>query len=140
MTAVGNVRDKDIHLREVELAKRSLNSDTFLAVMNISEGEFRCRSSIVDEQRVNRTFAVGFDGRLPGGRCGTSFSAPRVAWLLAAAAKTGRFGWDEKLWADNVSTVLKEMRGQEMKWPAYMELKPVDLLGLGEPKSEGGEK
>jgi hypothetical protein len=54
-----------------------------LAVMNIDvNGDPTCDSSLLEVS--DDVFGVAFDGSLSATTCGTSFAAPRVAWLIAA--------------------------------------------------------
>jgi hypothetical protein len=66
-----------------QFSERSFHPGDMLAVMNVDDqGVFLCDSSLVDPS--GNAFAVGFRGDLSRQDCGgTSFSAPRVAWLLA---------------------------------------------------------
>lgn len=66
-----------------QLAYRSSSPGDVLAVMNVDRiGAPVCRSSLLDVDGT--ALALSFDGKLPSGDCGTSFAAPRVAWLIAA--------------------------------------------------------
>lgn len=63
-----------------QFTRTAVNSQEFLVVMNLDDtGKPTCQSSRVRTS----AFVVAFDGALIGD-CGTSFSTPRVAWLLAA--------------------------------------------------------
>ncbi len=64
----------------VQFLHKSADSHHYVAVMNLdANGSATCNSTRVR----NRNFAFGFSGSI-NGDCGTSFSAPRVAWLFAA--------------------------------------------------------
>lgn len=72
----------------VELARWASTTAQVLAVINLdSTGATVCRTSYVDTSSAiyPRTNIVGFNGDLEGRACGTSFSAPRIAWFIAAA-------------------------------------------------------
>ncbi|MCY1305853.1 hypothetical protein D9M70_556790 [compost metagenome] len=47
------------------------------------DGSLQCRSSIIGSKQTD-PLAISFDGYVNKDICGTSFAAPRVAWLLAA--------------------------------------------------------
>lgn len=67
-----------------QFAYRSLTPPgDMLAVMDLADdGAATCGSSLL--KPTNDVVGVGFSGFLSTTECGTSFSAPRVAWLLAA--------------------------------------------------------
>ena len=71
------------HLKR-QFACRSLVPGDMLAVMNVkSDGSPHCNSSLLSIDPD--VLGFGFNGSLSGTPCGgTSFAAPRVAWLLAA--------------------------------------------------------
>ena len=67
-----------------QFACRSLLPGDMLAVMNLQpDGSPHCNSSLLSLRP--EVLGLGFNGSLAGTPCGgTSFAAPRVAWLLAA--------------------------------------------------------
>jgi hypothetical protein len=87
VAAAGNVAKQDIYSDRVYFSYRSINHSDTLAVINSKkdEPEVQCNSSIVpcDQNAFSNIRAVAFDGRVNEDICGTSFAAPRVAWLLA---------------------------------------------------------
>jgi hypothetical protein len=65
-------------------AVRAVDGQDVIAVMNTArDGSLQCRSSIVATQGNGSFSAVAADGTVSATTCGTSFSAPRVAWLGA---------------------------------------------------------
>jgi len=75
----------------IEFARWSVTTKQVLAVMDQdSVGGRACKSSMVDStpSLLLTTNVVGFDGDIDRNECGTSFSTPRVAWLLAADEAT----------------------------------------------------
>jgi hypothetical protein len=69
-----------------DFAGRSVTSKAVLAVLNTDpQGTRLCGSSTADTaaDRITETLVVSFYGVTENGDCGTSFAAPRVAWLLA---------------------------------------------------------
>lgn len=72
-----------------------------LAVMNTDgNGQELCKSSRLPLTGTNPFYGLAYDGTFAGGsECGTSFSAPRVAWLLALRqaynAPIGKAGWPD---------------------------------------------
>jgi hypothetical protein len=70
--------------KEQLFATRSVEGQDVIAVMNTTrDGHLQCRSSIVGSKRTD-PLAFSMDGTVSKDVCGTSFSAPRIAWLLAA--------------------------------------------------------
>jgi hypothetical protein len=87
VAAAGNegTTNQSVYALKREFASRSTlpNADV-LAVMNIdSLGNPVCKSSYFGTNLVG-VFGVAFPGFVTPSVCGTSFSAPRVAWLIAA--------------------------------------------------------
>lgn len=84
LAAVGNEVNSDIMARKTQFAYRAKESPgDIVAIMNTAaDGTITCSSRwSVPAGQIFYGFA--YEGVLPDGRCGTSFSAPRVAWLLA---------------------------------------------------------
>ncbi|CAJ8624773.1 Uncharacterised protein [Burkholderia pseudomallei] len=80
----GDSRGTTVYQLNRQFASRSLTPPgDMLAVMNIrDDGTPDCMSSLLVTDRELLGFS--FPGRLSDTKCGTSFSAPRVAWLIAA--------------------------------------------------------
>lgn len=84
IAAAGNDGDNVLSSNTL-FGSRSVRHDDVLAVMNLDEkGKAACNSSLVPIMDEIHAFAVGFSGTIHDGICGTSFAAPRVAWLIAA--------------------------------------------------------
>ncbi len=82
VAAVGNSGGVNVYEQEWDFALRSSNADDTIAILNTDRsGEFLCHSNVISFGPASR--ALAFDGRVGQTTCGTSFSAPRVAWLLA---------------------------------------------------------
>jgi len=82
----GNVLPPVIKTK-VQFAARSFHPGDMLAVMNVDgSGKLTCSSSLVDP--AGDAFVTSYPGDIGQYRCGTSFSAPRVAWLLALREST----------------------------------------------------
>lgn len=85
LAASGNDR-KSVMADSVYLAYRAKEAPgDVLAVMNTdSAGVELCDSSMLPLTGPNRFYGLAYDGRFNNGaECGSSFSTPRVAWLLA---------------------------------------------------------
>ena len=89
VAAAGNDR-KNVHKQPiVDFPARSMNHLDTLAVINAERGQntLLCDSSYVEMSspaEMDQLNAVAFDGRVSETKCGTSFAAPRVSWLIAA--------------------------------------------------------
>jgi hypothetical protein len=84
LAAVGNNIGYDVMENKVLLSMRAREyPGDVLAIMNAhSDGRVDCSSEwVVPPNEV--VYGFVYDGFLIGGACGTSFSTPRVAWLLA---------------------------------------------------------
>jgi len=84
VVAAGNDR-RLVAASKVQLAYRSVFPRDVLAVMNVdTTGTPDCSSSLLDID--GQSTVVSFGGQVSDTTCGTSFAAPRVAWLIAARA------------------------------------------------------
>jgi hypothetical protein len=119
VAAAGN-EDEDVRSKRRDLARWSLNGRYVLTVVN-QDSEFRrtCNSSYFPEssEAVELSRAVGYrGGRSPRGafKCGTSFSAPRVAYVvalgLAQVEPVRTDGW-ASAWDGWIDDVWKRIRG-----------------------------
>jgi hypothetical protein len=106
--AVGNLGQNINSARsEVDFSQRCSTTLDTLAVMNLrpQDGSLCC-SSMIDEQNVPTAMAAGFDGEVSGtdcaSLCGTSFAAPRVAWIIAAGESLRSSAFDSSRWGLNV--------------------------------------
>jgi hypothetical protein len=80
-----------------------------LAVMNIgADGKAACDSSLLEVS--NDVFGVAYDGALSPTVCGTSFAAPRVAWLVAAREAMTEAPADAAHWRANLHREITGMR------------------------------
>jgi hypothetical protein len=81
VAAAGNKATVNIHNSLVQFAARSADPGDVVAVLNSASSPSCESSTFTDKVRVT---GLGFSGRVNPSICGTSFSTPRVAWLLAA--------------------------------------------------------
>jgi hypothetical protein len=87
-------------------------------VLNLAkDGTKLCHTSVLsdDEQLLSHRLVVGFDGAIPAGSCGTSYSAPRVAWILAADEAARTTPIDNTLWSVRLLERLKQLRDPQRK-------------------------
>ncbi|MGF6481649.1 hypothetical protein [Paraburkholderia sp. JPY419] len=106
----GDGRGTTVYQLKRQFASRSLTPPgDMLAVMNIrNDGTPDCTSSLLVTDRELLGFS--FPGRISDTECGTSFSAPRVAWLIAAhEAMTAQPG-DVSSWRSDLYKKLVNIR------------------------------
>jgi hypothetical protein len=86
VVAAGNDGDSvgtTVYQTKRQFVLRSKLPGDFIGVMNIdANGRSTCNSSLLEVD--SSVYGVAFPGSISSTECGTSFSAPRVAWLLAA--------------------------------------------------------
>lgn len=135
VAAVGNA-EQDINSDEIDFAQRCSSTIDTLAVMNMAQdGTLLCCSSFISKSFATGTtpaFAAGFDGEVSGSgcdqACGTSFAAPRVAWIIAAgeALRTGPY--QTSLWGGQVKSRVFAARAMGNSDWSSMWLDPVKYL------------
>jgi LysM repeat protein len=82
IAAAGNDKGRDIFAEPpLQFATRAVSPGNLLAVENGDSTGLNCDSNRLP-MNVN-AFGLTFPGRVDAEICGTSYSAPRVAWLLA---------------------------------------------------------
>jgi len=105
VAAAGN-NNENININRRDFAQRCINHRDTIAVMNMDPQnlELMCNSSKVAEEVIGTAMAIAYDGILDieENLCGTSFAAPRIAWLIAVAEVTiarnpPSFGWGADL-------------------------------------------
>lgn len=102
----------------IDFAARSLHDPHYITVMNMKDGPVptpTCFTSKVPEDPAllaqNRT--VGYNGQVTVDCCGTSFAAPRVAWLLAVAEAYREEDVIRAGWLTRHDRLLKHLRRAE---------------------------
>jgi hypothetical protein len=122
VAAVGNAANVVVNRGkgQIEFARLATPANNVLAALDAKQDsdDPDCDSSMLAEADLNRTMAAGFDGNVTDGNkteagvCGSSFSAPRIAWILALS-ETIRTKYQEKDdWANSVQQKLLEARGK----------------------------
>ncbi|WP_342618404.1 S8 family serine peptidase [Rhodoferax sp. GW822-FHT02A01] len=81
IAAAGNDPNANVQLQLPLFAGRSTVPGDFIAVQNTSAAG--CDTSKLSANKNLHVYGLAFPGRIDADHCGTSFSAPRVAWLLA---------------------------------------------------------
>lgn len=116
-----------------DFLQRASNSDrNLLLVANVDEhGQATCKTALLNPKNE---ISIAFPGQIPGD-CGTSYSAPRVAWLIAARERYNARSWnDNRLgyeWAVKLRTKLTSERAMtECSEPTDMRCIVLDLHRL----------
>lgn len=115
LAAAGNNETVNVHEKRVQFAYRSTNPGDVIAVENSDGAKYLCSSSHFSQADGVDVLGVGYPGEITHANlCGTSFSTPRVAWLLAARESyvaAAPANEDERsLWQSRQKTRIKEMR------------------------------
>lgn len=85
LAAAGNTETVNVHEERVQFAYRSTNPGDVIAVENSDSARYLCSSSRFTQADDVDVLGVGYPGEIADTNlCGSSFSTPRVAWLLAA--------------------------------------------------------
>jgi hypothetical protein len=100
---------------EIEFARLATPATNVLAALDAKPGsdEPDCNSSQIAESDVDVTMAAGFDGKVTESDkpvCGSSFSAPRIAWILALGETVRTDSPDADHWARTVQQKLLSAR------------------------------
>lgn len=98
----GNSAQEVDFLRDkLEFASRAASTKDVVAVLNSNGSGTKCASNVFDDKGLS-VLSLSYPGDVDASFCGTSFSTPRAAWLVAAKeAAAGKalspFGELEKL-------------------------------------------
>ncbi|MDR0215480.1 MAG: S8 family serine peptidase [Comamonas sp.] len=85
LAAAGNTATVNVQEQRVQFAYRSTNPGDVIGVENSDGTKYLCSSSHFSQAEGVDVLALGYPGEISNTKlCGTSFSTPRVAWLLAA--------------------------------------------------------
>jgi len=142
ISAVGNSKE-NVNQDEVDFSQRCLSDRDTIAVMNLARPvqptdiNLLCCSSMIDEGHLDEAFAVGYDGVVAGTGCadicGTSFAAPRVAWLLSMDEAMRQQPIQPGLWQVTEQDRLKAARDTNNAGFNKLWLDPIKFLG--EPRN-----
>jgi len=107
--ASGN-RRKDLHDDPVDFASRAYRDHQYVAVaFGNSAGEPECDSSFFNITLHPDAALVSYDGQIDD-TCGSSFAAPRVAWLLALIDSRRPAGFSPLERIDDINDRLRRAR------------------------------
>jgi hypothetical protein len=105
----------------LQFAYRGLDPKDFVVVANSTGSSATCTSNTFDDPPEVRVLGLAFPGNINATLCGTSFSAPRVAWLLGAREVLTQ----KKIGADNAAGI-----------DVWIGLKEGVILDLQRPSSQ----
>jgi hypothetical protein len=133
VAAAGNTPGKEVNSDndKIDFARDATPAKNVLAALDSKPGLGApfCESSQLRLDSLSFTMAAAFDGEVvDGGLCGTSFSAPRVAWLLALREATRSQYLEESEWSARLQQELLSMRKPSASMFESLYLYPKDLL------------
>jgi hypothetical protein len=133
IAAAGNTPGKEVNTDtgKIDFAREATPAKNVLAALDTKPGLNKpfCDSSQLSLDTLSGTMAASYDGEaVDGGLCGTSFSAPRIAWLLALAEATRTEDLQQSAWAVRLQQKLLAIRKQSPSMFEGLYLHPKDLL------------
>ncbi len=135
LAAAGNTETVNVHEKRVQFAYRSTNPGDVIAVENSNDSEYLCFSSRFSQADGVDVLGVGYPGEIAETKlCGTSFSTPRVAWLLAAReayiANTPTTDGERSIWQIQQKTRIKNLRTLDREGSMRFNVTWQKLLGV----------
>jgi hypothetical protein len=94
----------------LDFARRSINSTDTMAIINMTQTGIAPDSTHLETGDMDQAMAAGFDGMVTDDVHGTSFSAPRIAWLLAAGEVVRTQRLDRTHWGHDLQARLAAAR------------------------------
>lgn len=131
VAAVGNTLGKVVNsdAEGLDFARQCTSTRSVIAALNVQANQgIVCNSSIVNADLLNDTFVAAYDGEVQGGPnehncltgkdlsqcvCGSSFSAPRIAWMLALSEALRADDLDYTSWNVALENKLRRLRTQD---------------------------
>jgi hypothetical protein len=130
LAAAGN-GGVNVSSTQLDFADRSNLAKDTIAIMNMDPKlGFVCSSSFIDKLDIDTAMAIAYDGKISEDICGTSFAAPRVAWLLAADEALRRNPIEAQRWSSGLQERLASIRDPNAKQYLKLWLSPGKLLAL----------
>jgi hypothetical protein len=120
----------------LQFAYRGLDPKDFLVVANSTGTPSNCPSNTFDDPPSVKILGLAFPGNVSQSICGTSFSAPRVAWLLGAReVLSGRriaLGDDAALdlWISSKEQFILDLQGSSSQFFDRYRFDIEKLLGI----------
>jgi hypothetical protein len=133
VAAAGNTPGKEVNsdIGKIDFVRDATPAKNVLAALDTKPGlnlAF-CDSSQLVKDSLAFTMAASYDGEVvDGGQCGTSFSAPRIAWLLALKEATRTEYLEESAWAGQLQQKLLLIRNESPSIFESLYLHPKKLL------------
>ncbi len=129
VAAAGNL-NKEIVGDAIEFARRSASSGFYVAALNVNaNGKRVCNSNFVADRFVPGTNALGYVGDIAGDT-GSSFSAARIAWLLAAAEALRSTAIGASNWHAELETRLRTLRPAGVSTFEALRVTPARLMRI----------
>jgi hypothetical protein len=94
----------------LDFAQRSPRTKDTMAVINMTAAKVDPLSTLMEKRNIEASVAAGFDGYITDDILGTSFSAPRIAWFLAAGEAVRIQPLDLGQWGIQLPEALKSLR------------------------------
>lgn len=102
----------------------------YVAALNVNtDGNRVCHSNFIGDRFVPGANALGYVGDIVGDT-GSSFSAVRIAWLLAAAEALRVGPMDASVWHAELEVRLRKMRAAGVGTFKAIRITPVGLMRL----------
>lgn len=116
---------------QLDYGSRATGGTGVLAAVNVDElHRLSCTSSVVDTipvKTLHREDVAAYDGGVKGA-CGSSFSAPRIAWFAAAAEALRPTAFNHKQWLGDLTDLFRDSRQTLTPTLRDLVLDPVLLL------------
>jgi hypothetical protein len=114
----------------LDFAQRSASAKDTMAVINMTGNGVDRTSTRLEDQNVDVAMAAGFDGLVTDDISGTSFSAPRIAWFLAAGEAVRTKPLLGKQWAIDLWKQLVLMRDPHATGNQKLLFDPVNYISV----------
>ena len=112
----------------LDFAQRSTSAKDTLAVINMNSTGVVPQSTRIKETYIDIAEAVGFDGSVTDDISGTSFSAPRVAWFLAAGEAVRKKDLTLDDWGTDLQLELHALRDPKATGYQKLLFDPVQYI------------
>ncbi len=141
VAAAGNVPGLVVKIEKsaLDFAQRCLPPQQVVTVVNMdSSGTQQCETSIVRDDKLTDTLAIGYDGHISNGECATSFASPRAAFFLSFLEATRTCSSDRTTWLLGLQKRLLRSRSSKPKLGSLL-LDPENLMKLSYKEGDCGQ-
>jgi hypothetical protein len=128
VVAAGNENGTDFITERINFASRLTEANDTITVVNINGGKLDSTSSTTKVAKAWTKKLVGYNG-VVGNVNGTSFAAPRVAWILAFGEAMGKHTLETMDWQDELLKWIAGARENTAEKPNRFLFDPVKYLG-----------